>query len=446
MKARNSLCVALAALAMGANCRNVDLPEEVRFVSSAEASGAGIHVNPASGLTTTEAGGTATFAVSLVTKPTANVTVTLTSNNTGEGQIKQTAGACATGGTAGTGSCTLTFTDTTWLNPQSVQVVGKNDDYIDGNITYTIDLVAASADSDYNGKTATANLTNNDNDTAGFTATPASGLVTKTGGVTATTQLKLSSQPTANVTFSVMSDNTGAGDVTTPASKSFTFTNANWNTNQALTITGAATLATYKIVINGTVASTDPKYSGITGTVLHTGIGATNIAAGDRFIFYTSTASNGNLGGVAGADAKCNAAPNKPNSSTYKAIIGGGGRTACTTANCSGGPTEHDDWVLYPNQKYVRTGDALEIATTTANGIFTFPLVNAISDSSSSPWTGIKQDWTTSSSTCTNWNWTSGNGLAGSSIQKSASAIDAGYGGGFGLSCNVMYPIYCAEQ
>jgi len=445
MKARNSLCVALAALVIFSYCRNVDLPEDVRFVSKSEASGSGINVNPSSGLTTTEAGGTAAFAVSLLTKPTATVTLTLHTSNSTEGQIKRTSGICDAVGSAAASDCTLTFTDTNWMNPQSVQVVGQNDDYVDGNITYTIDLVAASADSDYNGKTATANLTNNDNDTAGFTATPASGLVTKTGGVTATTQLKLSSQPTANVTFSVMSDNTGAGDVTTPASKSFTFTNANWNTNQALTITGAATLATYKIVINGTVASTDPKYSGITGTVLHTGIGATNIAAGDRFIFYTSTASNGNLGGVAGADAKCNAAPNKPNSSTYKAIIGGGGRTACTTANCSGGPTEHNDWVLYPNQKYVRTGDALEIATTTANGIFTFPLVNTISDSSSSPWTGLSTNWTNLYA-CSGWAGTSGSATAGVTSYTDNRVLDAGYGGGFGLPCSSMFPIYCAEQ
>ena len=46
---------------------------------------AGITVTPTSGLTTTEAGGTATFTVVLNTQPTADVTIGLTSSDTTEG-------------------------------------------------------------------------------------------------------------------------------------------------------------------------------------------------------------------------------------------------------------------------------------------------------------------------------------------------------------------------
>lgn len=441
MKARNSLCVALAALAMGANCRNVDLPEEVRFVSSAEASGAGIHVNPASGLTTTEAGGTATFAVSLVTKPTANVTVTLTSNNTGEGQIKQTAGACATGGTAGTGSCTLTFTDTTWLNPQNVTVVGQNDDYVDGNIAYKINLTATSADSDYNGQTATANLTNNDNDTAGFTATPSSGLVTKTDGSTATYQLKLSSQPTANVAFTVVSNDTSEGQVTTPVGGSFTFTNGNWNINQNLVVTGQAADGdepkAYKIILSGSVSSGDANYNAITGTLLHTGISLTNISSTNKRIFKVSSGFSGNFGGIAGGDNKCNTDGSKP-PGTYKAIITGTTRRACTTANCTNAG-ENLDWALYPNTAYVRP-DGTAIATTNSAGIFIFPLTNAIDPAGFSPRTGLYLDWT-SWSNCSNWTSTAGTGVIGSSSQTSNLAIYQN-----DVSCSNLYVLYCAEQ
>ena len=44
-------------------------------------------MTPTSGLTTTEAGGTATFTVVLTSQPTANVTIGLTSSNTAEGTV-----------------------------------------------------------------------------------------------------------------------------------------------------------------------------------------------------------------------------------------------------------------------------------------------------------------------------------------------------------------------
>ena len=47
--------------------------------TSIEIVSAGIDVNPTSGLTTTEAGGTSTFDVTLLTQPTANVTIGLSS-------------------------------------------------------------------------------------------------------------------------------------------------------------------------------------------------------------------------------------------------------------------------------------------------------------------------------------------------------------------------------
>ena len=46
---------------------------------------AGITVTPTAGLTTTEAGGTATFTVVLTTQPTADVTIALSSSDTDRG-------------------------------------------------------------------------------------------------------------------------------------------------------------------------------------------------------------------------------------------------------------------------------------------------------------------------------------------------------------------------
>ena len=48
---------------------------------------AGITVTPTSGLTTTEAGGTATFNVVLDKAPTANVTIALSSSDSSEGTL-----------------------------------------------------------------------------------------------------------------------------------------------------------------------------------------------------------------------------------------------------------------------------------------------------------------------------------------------------------------------
>ena len=46
---------------------------------------AGITVTPDAGLTTTEAGGTATFTVVLTSQPTADVTIALSSSDTDRG-------------------------------------------------------------------------------------------------------------------------------------------------------------------------------------------------------------------------------------------------------------------------------------------------------------------------------------------------------------------------
>ena len=97
----------------------------------------GIIVNPTAGLTTTEAGGTATFAVVLNSQPTADVTIGLSSSDTTEGTISVSS---------------VTFTTANWNIPQTVTVTGVNDDLDDGDVGYTIVTAAAtSSDGNYNG-------------------------------------------------------------------------------------------------------------------------------------------------------------------------------------------------------------------------------------------------------------------------------------------------------
>jgi hypothetical protein len=169
---------------------------------------------------TSEAGGTATFTVRLNNQPSSNVTIALSSSDTSEGTVSP---------------ASLTFSIGNWNNPQTVTVTGVNDDLDDGNIAYTI-VIAAASGGGYTGvNAADVPVVNVDNDTAGFTVTPTSGLVTTETGGTASFSVKLNSQPTANVTIGLSSSDTTEGSVS-PAS--LTFTSANWNTAQNVTATG----------------------------------------------------------------------------------------------------------------------------------------------------------------------------------------------------------------
>ncbi|MBA7677494.1 hypothetical protein ES703_85752 [subsurface metagenome] len=88
-------------------------------------------------LTTTESSGTDTFTIVLTKEPAANVTLTLSSNNTDEGFPSPT---------------TLIFTPLNWYAPQEVTVQGVGDSIADGNSPYHIRFdTAVSSDPDYDG-------------------------------------------------------------------------------------------------------------------------------------------------------------------------------------------------------------------------------------------------------------------------------------------------------
>jgi len=140
-------------------------------------------VSAAGTLTTTEAGGTATFTIALTSEPVAGVTVTVSSNDATEGSVSP---------------ASLVFTAATWNVAQTVTVTGVDDVSIDGNVPYALTIAAASADPSYEGASAgDVSATNADNDTAGFTVAPTSGLTTTEAGGTATFTVALTSQPTA---------------------------------------------------------------------------------------------------------------------------------------------------------------------------------------------------------------------------------------------------------
>ena len=206
-------------------------------------------VSPFTGLVTNEAGGTASFSVSLSIPPTADVIVAFTSSDETEGI---------------TNVSSLTFTSANWNTPQVVVINGVDDKVVDGNIAYTILTTATSADANFSGVSVIdLSVVNNDNDVAGISVTPSTGLVTTERGGTANFSAVLTSEPTSDVSFAISSNDSTEGTVL-PAS--ITFTAANWNVPQLVTVTGVndalfdADIA-YSIVTAAAVSS-DPNYSG----------------------------------------------------------------------------------------------------------------------------------------------------------------------------------------
>ena len=213
----------------------------------------GITVNPTSGLVTTESGGTATFTIVLDTRPNASVSIGLSSSNTLEGTVSPSS---------------VTFSTSNWSSQRTVTVTGVNDvpPVVDGNIAYTIITAAAtSTDPSYNGRNAAdVSVTNNDNDVPGITVNPTSGLVTTEAGGFATFTIVLNTQPTANVSIGITSNDTTEGTV---SPSSVTFSTSNWSSQRTVTVTGVN-----DFVVDGDIAytivtaaatSTDPVYNGM---------------------------------------------------------------------------------------------------------------------------------------------------------------------------------------
>ncbi len=220
------------------------------MVSNTDNDSAGIVVSAVSG-STTEAGGQATFTVVLTSEPFADVTVNFASGDATEATVSPTS---------------LTFDATNWSSPQTVTVTGVDDALADGAQPYAIVFASTtSTDAAYAAITpANVNLTNVDDDSAGFLVSAASGPTTEAGGQ-ASFALVLTSQPFADVTVNFDSSDLSEGTV---AVKALTFTQANWNVPQSVTVTGVDDglldgAQVYAIVFSATV-SADPAYAALT--------------------------------------------------------------------------------------------------------------------------------------------------------------------------------------
>jgi hypothetical protein len=99
----------------------------------------GVRIEPHTELVTSETGATATFTAVLTVQPTANVMLSFTSTDTGEGTVSPSS---------------ATFTTGNWDTPQTITVTGVADALTDGDQAYTITTSAtSSADANYSGRT-----------------------------------------------------------------------------------------------------------------------------------------------------------------------------------------------------------------------------------------------------------------------------------------------------
>src|SRR5437867_1964031 len=120
---------------------------------------------------------------------------------------------------------------------------------------------------------ADVGVTNTDDDAAGITVIPTSGLTTTEGGGTATFTVLLTSQPAANVTIGLSSNDLTEGTVS-PAS--LTFTSGNWNTAQTVTVTGVDDFGVDGSVAYTIVTAPATSTHGIYSAMTPADVGVTN--------------------------------------------------------------------------------------------------------------------------------------------------------------------------
>ena len=204
-----------------------------------------------SSLTTSENGTNATFTVKLDQKTTSDVTINLQSYDPGEGTPSPSA---------------LTFTTSNYSSAQTITIQAVDDALFDDNQSYTIALKTISGTGTaYDGfDPADVSVTNTDNESAndvGIVPNTSSISVSETGTTDSFT-LKLKSEPTANVILSINSSNTAEGTV---SPSSLLFSRNNWNTSQAVTVTGVDDYydngSTLFSIIIGSPKTSDTNYS-----------------------------------------------------------------------------------------------------------------------------------------------------------------------------------------
>ncbi len=293
-------------------------------------------------------------------------------------------------------------------------------------------------------------------------------IVSSSAGVSKTYSVEIiksaaATAASASVSTDLTSLSTSQGTLSpvfSSAVTSYTMTLA--NAVSSITVTPSAAAGT-SITVNGVSVTSGSASGSITinsganlitiivtsasGSSTYT-INVTRLAASVYRIFITASTYDGNLGGVAGADLKCDADSVRPNDgSTYRALVvdnSGTARRACTSSNCTN-PAENLNWAFKPSTTYVRAADSTTIMTTNAAGIFAFgTLSNSFTSGATvSYWTGLRNTWESSSNDCSDWTSSSSgqSGRTGDSSATDSTSIRNNT-----PACNTQWYLLCVEQ
>ncbi len=207
----------------------------------------------------------------------------------------------------------LTFGVGTWNAPQTITVTPINDDYDENNMDFTLVLNPIVSTSDYGGQNpADVTVRVIDNDTKGINLTLTTGYshVTSSAGGYTEYNMNLSSSPfpgntvTVTVSVPVAAPQEGkilaADNVTQLDSRTFTYTSANWNTNQVfrvMGITGSGTGSTNFTLTRSAVETGTLPPTGFTAVQYnnYNGVSATqsitnyHIGAGKKIVLAGTT-------------------------------------------------------------------------------------------------------------------------------------------------------------
>ncbi|MEZ4235414.1 MAG: MYXO-CTERM sorting domain-containing protein [Myxococcota bacterium] len=246
-------------------------------------------------------GSTDLLDVKLFTQPTADVVLTIAVSDDTEAELDLEE---------------LTFTPVDWDVPQTVTVTGLDDAEIDGDVAWTIDVVAASSgDPSYDDVTAlqevAAEGTTEDDDGPGYLVAPQAGLRTSESGGVADFTVALRTPPAGEVYVVVNSFDPSEG---TASPTVLIFDAADYDVAQTVTVTGVDDAeqdgdVAYAVVLSAT--STDPLYAAVDppdvavvnldddfgGTTTDTGTPPTDTTSTDTTTDPTTDTPGGGPGG-----------------------------------------------------------------------------------------------------------------------------------------------------
>ena len=208
----------------------------------------GIAVVPTNENTTSESGQQSSFSMVLKTPPKSNVTIALRSSDPTEGQLNVSS---------------ITFTPENWDVAQVVQVSGRDDNLVDGDVTYSIITEPAiSDDPNYVGfNAADISLINEDNDVL---VTPS--IVVSSGSIVYSNSLYVPSatitgnnDPLPSLSFVFYSDAAGTNVIDAPENVGTyfvrAFSAANAGNNAADSAIATFNITPYALTASGTAAN-----------------------------------------------------------------------------------------------------------------------------------------------------------------------------------------------